>query len=441
MRKKVWRKAVIGSLGLALVSSGLLAAPKAFAGPDMKQTLKVVYSSEAAFDKDYGNAFSKKYPLTEFEVIAPDYGKLDYDKLIAKHSPDLVMLDPYNYRQMAEGKKLKDLEPLMERDDYDTAALYPGLIDELKKQGGGELYGLSKSVQTNALFYNADLFEKYNVEPPKDGMTWEEVLKLARKFPTAGDKDSRIWGLSSFGSANLAMQIARTEGLSPIDPETLKVTSNTPAWKKAYDISIGATKSGVLDEKISLSAKNYLQSSPFVMGRSAMVVSSVTELKNLQAAKSSVKNYKPFTLGIAAGPADSEGRNSTGDFYTSDIFAVPAQASNVEGAWDFIEYVTGEEYAEAYYSAKTPDNINLLSRMVDEYAGYEADAFYRLKPNLDPYLKAHSVSLKSFALEANFWSILEQELKLAASNKKTADQAAAAVQSQAQAAADRLTKR
>ncbi|NGZ76545.1 extracellular solute-binding protein [Saccharibacillus alkalitolerans] len=400
----------------------------------------MVFENKEAFQKQYGDFFSKKYPDTEFEVIAPGYGAPNYDKLIAKHSPDLIMLDPYNYQQMAKADKLTDLEPLMERDNYDTSKLYPGLTDELKKQGGGKLYGLSKSVQANAVLYNADLFKKYKVELPKDGMTWEEILKLARKFPTSGDKDSRIWGLSSFGSSNLAMQIARTEGLAPIDPATLKVTANTPEWKKAYNISIEATKAGVLDEGISLSAKSYLQSNPFVMGRSAMVISSVTQLKNLQAAKSGVKNYKPFTLGIAAGPADSGDRKSTGDFYTGDIFAIPAKASNVDGAWQFIEYFTGDEYAKQYYGTKSSNNIALLSRMVDEYAGYKVNAFYKLKPNLDQHLQAQALSIRSANLEWKFWTVLQKELMLAVNKKKTADQAAAAIQTQTQAAADKVAK-
>ncbi|WP_172195930.1 ABC transporter substrate-binding protein [Saccharibacillus qingshengii] len=446
MKRSLLKKAAIGSLSLGLmwVSSGLpmngTALAESSSQSETSETIKVVYGSEASFQKEYGEAFSKKFPNTEFEVISPGaYGVTNYDQLIAKNSPDLIMLTPSDYQKLAKANKLTDLEPLMEQSDYDTASVYPGLIDELKKQGGGELYGLSKSVQAKALLYNADLFKKYNVELPKDGMTWEDILKLAAKFPTQGDKNSRIWGLSAFGSSNLAMDIARTEGLTPVDPETFKVTANTPIWKKIYNMAANATKSGALDERISLSAKSYLESSPFVTGRSAMTVSSITELKNLKAAQSS-KKIKPFTLGITAGPADSDDRKSTGDFYTSDILAIPAKASNVDGAWDFIEYVTGDEYAKAYYGGKSVNNISLLSRMVDEYAGYPVDAFYQLKPNLDAHLNAQALSLKSTEMETYFRSILGKEITLLADQKKTADQAAQAVQKQAQATADKLAK-
>ncbi|GFN33986.1 hypothetical protein PCURB6_42460 [Paenibacillus curdlanolyticus] len=71
-------------------------------------------------------------------------------------------------------------------------------------------------------------------------------MKLAAKFPTKGDKSTRIRGLSASGSSNLVMDIARTEGLTYIDPDTLKAAANTDAWKKSYRLSVEATKSGAL---------------------------------------------------------------------------------------------------------------------------------------------------------------------------------------------------
>lgn len=133
--------------------------------------------------------------------------------------------------------------------------VYPGLLEELKELGGGKLNGLSPKAESYALLYNADLFKKYKVEAPGDGMTWEEILRLAGEFPATGDKNTRIWGLSSFGSGNLVMDIARTEGLAYVDTNTLKATANTTAWKNAYRLSVEATKSGVLDEKSVFPAK------------------------------------------------------------------------------------------------------------------------------------------------------------------------------------------
>ena len=449
MKRNVLQKAMLVSLSVMLIgipavfSAGKQVSAHSVNESDTKRTLKVLYWNEDDFKRTYGDLFSKKYPNTNIEVVAPAGMEAikDYNGAIQKYSPDLVMLPPYEYQQMSKDKKLVDLEPFIKRDKYDTTTLYPGLLDELKEQGAGKLYGLSPKVDSYALLYNADLFKKYNVKAPSDGTTWEEILNLAKKFPTKGDKNSRIWGLSSFGSSNLVMDIARTEGLTYMDPSTLKATANTTAWKNAYRLASEATKSGVLDERISLSGKSYLESSSFIMGRSAMIVAPISQLQSLQAAKSGVKNYKSFTLGIAAGPAAKD-RESTGNVFINEIFAIPAGASHVDAAWDFIKYFNGEDYATEYYKPNSSNNSigAPLSRMIKEYSGYKLDAFYKLKPNLNSSITSYVLMNKSPNFELKFRSILLKELTQVVNGKKTIDKATAAIQSSTQAVADKLKK-
>lgn len=450
MKRNVLRKALHLSLSVMLIGMSVtlstgkhVSAESSDSEADSTGTLKVLYWSEEDFNRTYGDLFSQKYPNIKIEVVSPPGMEAirDYNGAINKYSPDLVMLPPYQYQQMSKDKKLVDLEPLIKRDAYDTKTIYPGLLDELKKQGGGKLYGLSPKADSYALLYNVDLFKKYNVKLPSDGMTWGEILNLAKKFPTKGDKDSRIWGLSASGSSNLVMDIARTEGLTYVDPNTLKATANTTDWKNAYRLSSEATKSGVLDERISLSSKSYLESNSFIMGRSAMKVASISHLQSLQAAKSGVKNYKPFTLGIAAGPAAKDGK-STGNIYIQEIFAIPADASHVDAAWDFIKYFNGDDFADEYYKSKNSNNSigAPLSRMVKEYSGYKLDAFYKLKPNLNSSITNYILMIKSANLELRFWSIISKELNEVVKGKKTLDKATAAIQSNTQSAADKLKK-
>jgi multiple sugar transport system substrate-binding protein len=437
------QKVMLASLSVMLFGTSAASA-NSDSQSNTKDTLKVLYWNADDFNRTYGNLFSKKYPDTDIQVVTPTGSSAitDYNGAIQKYSPDLVLLPPYQYKEMSKDKKLTDLEPLIKRDQYNMTTVYPGLLAELKEQGGGKLYGLSPKTESYALLYNADLFKKHKVKAPSDGMTWEEILKLAKKFPTKGDKNTRIWGLSASGSSNLVMDIAKTEGLIYIDPNTLKATANTAAWKNAYRIASEATKSGVLDERITLPGKSYLESSPFIMGRSAMIVASISQLQSLQKAKNNVKNYKPFTLGMAAGPSDSKDRKSTGDVRITEIFAIPAGASNVDAAWDYIKYFNGDDYANEYYKPNTTgNNIGApLSRMVKEYSGYKLDAYYKLKPNLDSASTSYALMNKSANFELNFRSVLFKELAQVVNGKKTLDKATAAIQSSTQADADKLAK-
>ena len=86
------------------------------------------------------------------------------------------------------------MDTYIEKDKYNLEGIYPGLIDMLKEIGGSKLYGLSPSFYGNAVLYNKDLFNKYGVDLPHDGMSWQDILDLARRFPTEGDEKTRVYG-------------------------------------------------------------------------------------------------------------------------------------------------------------------------------------------------------------------------------------------------------
>ena len=173
MKRNVLRKALHLSLSVMLIGMSVtlstgkhVSAESSDSEADSTGTLKVLYWNEEDFNRTYGDLFSQKYPNIKIEVVSPPGMEAirDYNGAINKYSPDLVMLPPYQYQQMSKDKKLIDLEPLIKRDAYDTKTIYPGLLDELKKQGGGKLYGLSPKADSYALLYNVDLFKKYNVK-------------------------------------------------------------------------------------------------------------------------------------------------------------------------------------------------------------------------------------------------------------------------------------
>lgn len=56
---------------------------------------------------------------------------------------------------------------------------------------------MAPSISTRALFYNKDLFDRYGVPYPTNAMTWDDVLALAKRFPTKGEGEGRIYGFGS----------------------------------------------------------------------------------------------------------------------------------------------------------------------------------------------------------------------------------------------------
>ncbi len=118
------------------------------------------------------------------------------------------------------------------------------------------------------------------------------------------------------------------------------------------------------------------------MGRTAMTIGRSYLLNNIKDAKNMLKDYKPFQVGIVAGPVDPAEPDKSRDIYFNELFAIRANSPNVDVAWEFLKFVNGEQFAQI--KSKSLNN-GLLSRMgySKEYDGVSLDVFYKLQPNLD----------------------------------------------------------
>jgi len=420
-------------LSLSMVLFLLAGGAAAYASPqgqsDGKQTIKVMYKEKYLFDEEL---FKAKFPDVTIQSVSWD-GKGRLTDFIAKQSPDVVMLNTTEYKQLAQSKQLTDLGQRIQQDRYDTATIYPGLLDALKS--GGKLYGLSPYFNTQSIFYNVDLFKKYKVPFPKDGMTWEEILKLAAKFPTAGSKNSRVWGLDFplDSYAYLLNNMAVSEGLSRYDAAGTKAAMNTAAWKKTYAAAVNAIKSGTIEG----SNESGYDKNSFIMGRSAMLIdfSSTGALKNLTANKSAIANYKPFQVGIAAGPADPKNTQTTRNVTLPTIMAIPAASAHPDAAWDFIQFYNGAEYAKTQ-SDKWFDYAP--TRMdYSQKDGYSMDALYKLKPNFN----MPDYAAIGMAFNTQYVKVLQSEVKQAVGGKKSLEQSLLSIHAKVQKLLNAMPKK
>lgn len=416
-------------------------------------SLKVMFSDERYFFQEYGDLFAMKYPNIEIQVASSNYiyngevkdYKKAFDEFIEKEQPDVILLNQGNFEEYALNGKLAELDTLIQRDKYNTENLYPALLEQLKEQGGGKLYGLAPTFYGNAILYNADLFKKYGVEIPRDGIGWQEMLDLARRFPSDGDEKSRVYGFGrqySMQVDSLAQSIASTAGLKDINTDTLKVTVNTDSWKKAYQMAIDAIESKAIyntkNEFNGGSTEEYYKSQPFLMGRMAMTIGSPYELQNIKEAKNAIKDYKPFELGIVAGPVDPATPDIDRSMGVADIFAIRANSANTDAAWEFIKFINGDEFAKV--KSRTM-NSGLLTRMgySTEFDGHSLEAFYKLKPGMDSSGWYDGEKIPNEFYQP-YHQLLEKEIGLVVDKKKSLDEALKTIQEQGQAALDKAVK-
>ncbi|MBW5446836.1 extracellular solute-binding protein [Cohnella sp. CFH 77786] len=484
MIKRRWKS---GALAVMLLAALLTACSptggkkeQAFGKLDKDEegTLKVAYFDEQAFLMQVGNAFQAMFPNMQLEVI-PTQAVFDADdpvtameKLLEEQQPDVLYLTEEQYAKLAQGGKLYDLDAAVKQDEYDLSAFVPGVIDLLKARGGGKLYGLSPTFNSQALYYNKDLFDKYGVPYPTDGMSWDEVLELAARFPVKKDDEDSISGLFPSSQIDNAFELIRmigeAKGLQYADTDSGKVSIDTPEWKAVFQQVIDGYKSGSIfmpgsgedggsgggprmsirgagGGKVFMMGPNAMR---FMAGQAAMTIDGPMVMGMLGetagggirvTAKAPAGGGGPgkdpapmqaFNWDMVTLPVDPSQPDVAGGYSVDGVLAINASSPNLAAAWELLKYTNGEQLAKA--GSKSMGSLSSRTAYKKEAEGKNTAAFYALGANSQTLLQ----SLPS-EFVASFASLVSEHVKKTVDGTEMLEAALQAIQSQGQ---DLLTK-
>ncbi|MCP3772287.1 extracellular solute-binding protein [Paenibacillus sp. MZ04-78.2] len=425
-------------------------------GKDEKASIKVVFWDKNSFFQQYGNLFSAKFPNIDVQVVSTQGISLgngkdmneEFQKLVDDEKPDVLMFQtPDMFETWANDGKLYQLDDVIRQDKFDIENILPSLVEQIKAKGNGNIYGLTPSFYSQALFYNKDLFEKHGVPLPKNKMTWNEVLDLAKRFPKDGQGNNRIYGFAqnssyAFGDKKqLAYQymnnIGLTSGLSVVDPDKGTVTVQSDGWKNALVTTVEALKSGAVfpgnDEKFdpnkSQTMEDYYRKDLFATGRVAMSLEYSFTMGSLQRTKEVLKDVTPVNWDIVTVPVDPKNPDVSNSVSLSGLFAVNANTSNPRAAWELVKYINSEEMAKL--QAKSEDG-SLLSRTayVKERDGHSMEPFYMLKMSENNFYKNFGKIPMGF--DRPFRELAGTEIMSVVEGKKSVDDALKTMQDKGQ---------
>lgn len=198
-------------------------------------TLKVYLSNSSLTDKDLNaliaEPLKKKYPNISVEAIIPGKGTSIAELVAAGQPPDIIYtnnMDIGTYRTL---DLLEDLTPLLKKHQTDLDRFDPVMLASAKSADKGELFGLPFFAHFSALYYNKNIFDKFGVEYPKDGMTWEDTIELAKKVSRL-DNGIEYRGLDPDTIARMAMPLS----LTYVDPKTNLAAINTDDWRTVFTL-------------------------------------------------------------------------------------------------------------------------------------------------------------------------------------------------------------
>lgn len=186
MRRRHWPLWLLCGLLLGLVSA-CTRTPQSqdFKGQSVK--LRFMFWGDPAEVRTVRysiNLFEKQTPGVSVELIhqpSAVYRDNLRIRMIGNDAPDVMYMGLEDFAGFAKDGHLAPLDEFMSADkDFDSQRYYQEIIQQFRRDG--QCWGLAKDFATLVLYYNKDLFDKWEVPYPKAGWTWDEFLETAKKL-------------------------------------------------------------------------------------------------------------------------------------------------------------------------------------------------------------------------------------------------------------------
>jgi multiple sugar transport system substrate-binding protein len=267
---------------------------------------------------------AKKYPNVTLKVTLESEQKMD-QLVTAGELPDFISFSLGSFWDLKSYGLISDMAPLMKKYRFDESRFIPGVLESVRSYSeGGEMPFLPFELNSNVLFYNKAIFDKFGVSYPRDGMTWEELYELARKV-SRKENGTEYKGFI-FQHQNLVWK--NQLGLPFVDPKTNKAAVNTPEWKKWLDVMGGFYFLPNNDYK----NVSFYKDQTVAMWTGANIVSSVIEASASTGLSWDVVSLPQFSGGTSGGTQ-----------MIAPFYAIPPGSKHKDEAFQVISYLLSEE--------------------------------------------------------------------------------------------------
>lgn len=187
--------------------------------------------SEESFEANYGKYLKAKFPNYTFKYIKKATGSLITDLITAGTPIDIIYESSGNiYDGLINPGLAMDISDKLKQHNVDLNRFDQGSIDVMKQLAKGGMYGLPVNDMTMVTYYNKEIFDRFGEAYPKDGMTWEETLEIAKRLTRIDN------GKTYLGLVVSPLHYIRLNQLSvgAVDPKIDKSLAQDERWKRIY---------------------------------------------------------------------------------------------------------------------------------------------------------------------------------------------------------------
>ncbi len=362
---------------------------------DASVTLNAAVDSvivDKALEAAIQDGLKKKHPNIKLNIIQPSTGTTLTDQIASGNAPDIVFTFNGRFATYQDKGILYDMTPLLQTYQFDLNRFEPQMITDAKVSSkNGELYGIPFSRNFHAFYYNKDIFDKFGVPYPQDGLTWDQMLELAKKL-TRMEGGTQYRGIDP--GAGIAW-IYQPLGIQADDVTTGKASVNNEQWKKVFEL-VKAMYTIPGNEPNGTPIDNFLKQKNLAMIAYTNMFSQLEE-----------PTKQGFNWDLVQYPS-YPGRPNTYGNASVNMMAITQSSKYKEQALQVIEVVTSDEVQleiarqgiisplkNTAIQAEFGKNLNVLK-------GKRIESIFKSKPV--PYPKASPYRSKSEGIVAKYFN-------------------------------------
>ncbi|CAG7622836.1 hypothetical protein PAESOLCIP111_02449 [Paenibacillus solanacearum] len=363
-------------------------------------TLNILASAyQVDFETMLIDPVKKKYPNITLNLIATGTGKNIQDLVVAGNTPDLFTGYTGMMPTLKQLDLLDNIDPLIRKFRLDLDRYEPGVIDAIRMSGNNnELSGLPFNLQLNALYYNKDIFDRFGVPYPKDGMTWDDAIELAKKL-TRTESGILYRGLDPESMT----RIFYPRSINIVDPKTTLAAVNNEQWRTVFDLG---------KRILSIPGNERKESSPineFRKSKTLAMLPSYNFLSDMKEAGETGLNWD-----VAQYPSYKDRPNTYG-MVDPWIMFVAKTSKHKEAAMQVLEVLTSDEVmlqmsrnTAKLPPLKNPEMKKALGENMPFLKGKSMASIFKSRPAPNPSFTKYDADAQKL-LEASFWDYVKDK--------------------------------
>lgn len=283
-------------------------------------------------------ALRKKFPNIKLNYIPKNNSDAakSIESLITSGTPIDIYFDSiYVYMNTLEQFKLGyDMSAELKKYNIDPNNYDPSGLNIVNSSYSNKVIGLPITNTIPVLYYNKDIFDRFGVAYPKNGMTWDEMYDIARQLTrTEGGKTYLGFAFSFYH------HFFHMNSLSApyVDAKTgLTAFTSNPDWKKLIDASVVKTYDTPVYRTWLTDNKRIPKFDDFLLGTVAMQFSQVYGGGDM------LTKLEPIKYGVVSTPIFAGTKTGTQPYPT--YVGIASSSKHKEEAMQIINYLVSEEH-------------------------------------------------------------------------------------------------